>query len=174
MERLHAGDNAEFSEPRNIGRGNGFDVLNARAAILSVIAGLGALISVESHANCVVPDGVRENLEALLIKLGDRSRKLVRLPEKRSFHGRVIAVRLQHGGRMCLDDAIQAKFYCIARKPIAGIFFPGALDSLKIRRAQGGGIEKISDTHAKTEIAALSHFLVEIQVFEIPRSKVAA
>ena len=51
MQRLHAGDDAEFAEAANVRGGDGFDVLDAGAGVLCVIYFCGVLVGVERQAH---------------------------------------------------------------------------------------------------------------------------
>ena len=62
MQRLHTGDHAEFSETRNVSRGNGFNMFDARPASGGVVESFGVFITVECCANSVVADGVGKKL----------------------------------------------------------------------------------------------------------------
>src|ERR1700686_705565 len=70
MQRLHAGNDAEFAEAVDIGGGDGLDVLDARAAILRMIHRGGVLVGVERQAHGLVSDGMRENLKAACVEIG--------------------------------------------------------------------------------------------------------
>src|SRR6267378_329279 len=82
MQRLHAGDDAEFAEAGDVLGGDGFDVLDARAGILCVIHYGGVLVGVERQAHGFVSDRVRENLKAALVEIGDGGFVFAGIPEQ--------------------------------------------------------------------------------------------
>ena len=85
MQRLHAGDHAEFAEARNVRGADGFDVLDARAAIAGVIHFFGVLVSVQRGAHAEFADGVSEKLQPALVEFGDGGIIFGGIPEKFAF-----------------------------------------------------------------------------------------
>ena len=85
MKRLHAGDNAEFAKARNVGCRNRFNVLDAPAAILLVIAFFCVLIAIQSHAHAIIPNGMRKELETALVQFGNGGIVVRRLPKRLAF-----------------------------------------------------------------------------------------
>ena len=68
MQRLKTGDDAELPEPRKVGSGSIFNMLDAVAGIVSVVGLLRVFVSVKRQSNRAVADGVGEDLDSLAIQ----------------------------------------------------------------------------------------------------------
>jgi hypothetical protein len=62
MQRLHAGDYAEFAKAWNVRGGNRLNVFDAWTAIACVIHFFRVLVRIQSGAHAKVPDGMSEKL----------------------------------------------------------------------------------------------------------------
>src|SRR5215475_2263694 len=96
MQRLHAGNDAELPKSWDVGCCGSLDVLDARAAILQMVLLRRVLVTIQSHANAIVADGMREKLQAALVEFGNRRVVIRGLPERLALQGRVVAIWFEH------------------------------------------------------------------------------
>ena len=174
MERLHAGDNPELAESRNVGRGDGFNVFDARPAIALVVPRYGVFIGIQRRPHAVVADGMRQKLQTVLVQFRNRRLVVSGLPEELAFQRGIVAVWLEHRGGVRFDHAIHHKFDGLGVDPVVVEFLAGMVDSIEVLRPEFGRIEEVSDIHAHAQVAATAHFVEEIERFEILSSAVDA
>jgi hypothetical protein len=149
MQGLHAGDDAKFSETRDVGFGDGFDVLDARAAAGGVIGDRSVFVGVQCGSNGAVTDGMSEQLEAAFIELRDGGSVFFGVPEGFAFGGRIVGVRIEHGGSVRFDYAVEHHFDDVAVNPIVVIFPASIFDGLEVLSAQFWRVEKVGDVEAQ-------------------------
>ena len=116
--RLHRGDDAEPPEARDVGAGDGLDVLDAMAPIAGRVRRRGPLVGVERHPDPAVADRVDLELPAAPIRLGRERVERVRLPF--GVAARVVVdVRVEHGRGARLDDAVGVGLEDAGVEPLA-------------------------------------------------------
>ncbi len=107
-------------------------MLDARAAIFSVIFGLRKFVGVEGSANGIVADSVSEELQTAFIQFRDGGSVFFRIPEESTLDGRVIGVGFQKSGGVRFDDAIQHEFHGVGVNPFVVEFLARLLNRVKI------------------------------------------
>ena len=98
--RLHAGDDAELAEPRDLRRGDVLRVLNAEATIPLAVFFCDALEDVELGANRPVADGVHDHVEAGFVGTRNPSVQILGRVDEEPRVGRYIGKRLEERCRM--------------------------------------------------------------------------
>ena len=134
---MHASDNRELSEAPNILRGNGFDVFDAMAAVFAVILAGGFFVGIECGADGEVADGMGVDLYVVLVEHGDSILVLSNIPEERAARGRIVGIRLNHGGGVSFNHAIELEFDGIAGlEPLVAEFFVSGLNGVEVLRTE--------------------------------------
>src|ERR1700730_7185702 len=106
MQRLHAGDHAEFAESWNVRGGNRLNVLDAWTAITRVIHFFRVLISIKSGAHAKFSDGMSEKLQAAFVEFCNSGTIFSGIPKQFAFQRWIVTIGLEHGGGVRFDDAV--------------------------------------------------------------------
>ena len=112
MEGLHGRDDPEGAEARVVGGMDGLDVLDPSPAVARAVGTRGRLVCVQGHAHAAVADGVEVDLEARPVGGRHRLREALRGPVRQAeAEGRVVAVGLEEGRRVRLDDTVHVALH---------------------------------------------------------------
>ena len=68
--RLHGGDDAELGEARDVGPGDGLDVLDPVAPVAGRVRGRRTLVGIQDHPDARVADRMDLELPAAPVRLG--------------------------------------------------------------------------------------------------------
>ena len=115
-----------------------------------------------------------EELKAALVEFGDGGIVFGGIPEKFALGGRVVAVRLEHGGGVRFDDAVDHEFHGVGVDPGVVIFLARAFDGFEVLRAHFRRVHEIGDVEAQGQIAVAAQFVVELQLGKIAACAVNA
>ena len=142
-------------------------MLDPPAAVSFVISLPRVLVTIESHANTIITNSMREELQTALVQVGNCGVVVCRFPEGPALQRRVVAVRFEHGRRMRFHDAIQHEFHRARINPFIMEFLARCLDGLEILGPQRRRIQKIRDVHPQAKVAAMAHFIVKVENLKI-------
>ncbi len=102
---LHRGDDAQVREPRDVGPCDRLDVLDPVTAVAGAIGGRGTFVRIERHPDRGIACGMRLDLPATSVGLGDVGIEVPGVPEREA--GLVIVdVGVEQRGGPGLDAAV--------------------------------------------------------------------
>src|SRR3974390_2360637 len=137
VQRLHAGDDREFSETPNVLRRDRLDVFDAMAAVFAVILMRGFLVGVEGGADGKIADGVGVDLNIAFVECGDGRLVLRDVPEEGALGRGIVRVGFDHRGGVSFNHAVKLELRRTASlEPVVAEFFVSGFESVEVFGAE--------------------------------------
>src|SRR5580692_10019293 len=89
------------------------------------------------------------------------------IPEKGTFCGRHVGVRVEEGGGVRFHDAVEEKFDAVYVDPRVVKLLPGGFDGLNVFQVKFGRFKFVSDLQTDGELFVVAQFLNNVKVLKI-------